>query len=820
VIPGFSHNVFWINHLNSNFSTTPRFTTEIITDTITRIIPGDIIPGQIIGYRDVIIGQGDPIVTPIYGDDFLGWKPTDANVGVYVPGTSNTPPGVGGNTMLGWVRNNRIEYLMSTGMSEADAILRADADIAAMIMAKREGETLIPFKISTHPKVVYSGESQCQSGNNTECRKILIVTDTNCNHPTNCDKGAPGDWKPEFEGGEESNKREIIGYDTEDNPIYGEEPVYGPDEQEDDEIIEEEVDKEIIARVKKEWKISFAPAYFIDYDFGKLVLNQAGSDVGGRTPASVKGRALRSPVLYKDKFKNKKGRPPALPIPRIELNNDGPFLVKKSFQINAGMGGSMAANYANAGTLSQLSISVSLIPTIGGGAKTTRMVDTTEEAKKAKQLSLPSKVDDFSNWKVGDQLEYDVHGGIVFSGGVGFYGLAAGVSYVAQGLWKKTYRKNGANEIFARLDKNKMMSFGAYLAAGLVSLSINKFISSENGFTFTFNTSTQKGRRLLILFMKGKMNEVQEAARNESDPTVMAGFKIKGKTGGWGAGAGIGIPYLPASARWNKSNFLSESKTTFMGGKRFKKDTVYGKIITFSGRFFPFFTNYVDGFFANVRIYKGAREKFMGTVKTGQYSYNFQKSYTRVSQLKKVIKKLKDKTGLIDFLNVEFPEGLKKVGSAELKFGIKFKTAATQFLIAQRDTLHFENISKGFVDSYFAALKNPGPVDIYNYCAVDWKIYRNRCRKNFAKETRKAIKKMKKALRKMASVDGSGANSRETLAKAYVDFGQAMTKNPFTLQTVLNMTLGRGADVFYSIETTKTKKYEAILRWVPMKKRR
>jgi len=72
----------------------------------------------------------------------------------------------------------------------------------------------------------------------------------------------------------------------------------------------------------------------------------------------------------------------------------------------------------------------------------------------------------------------------------------------------------------------------------------------------------------------------------------------------------------------------------------------------------------------------------------------------------------------------------------------------------------------------------------------------------------------------MASVDGSSSDSRETLAKAYADFGEAMSKNPFTIQTILNMTLGRGADVYFSIETTRTKKHEAILRWIPMKRRR
>ena len=42
---GFNQTYFYLNLLNPNLSTRPRYVTEIITDTIIKVIPGKVIPG-------------------------------------------------------------------------------------------------------------------------------------------------------------------------------------------------------------------------------------------------------------------------------------------------------------------------------------------------------------------------------------------------------------------------------------------------------------------------------------------------------------------------------------------------------------------------------------------------------------------------------------------------------------------------------------------------------------------------------------------------------------------------------------------------------
>ena len=49
--------------------------------------------------------------------------------------------------------------------------------------------------------------------------------------------------------------------------------------------------------------------------------------------------------------------------------------------------------------------------------------------------------------------------------------------------------------------------------------------------------------------------------------------------------------------------------------------------------------------------------------------------------------------------------------------------------------------------------------------------------------------------------------------KAYNEFGQAMLKTPFAFQAALNVSKGFGSDVFLSLETSKTRKHEAVLQF-------
>ena len=558
-------------------------------------------------------------------------------------------------------------------------------------------------------------------------------------------------------------------------------------------------------RAREEFKATFGPALFFDLDYGKLILNQSiggGSQVlgpGGR-PLDYRHGDRRNLVAESD--------PSYRPILNMRLIPDtkGPYRIKKFVKITAGIGGAATVNFS---ALAQLGASVAIVPTVGGGIVSERFARNHSEAKGMGHLSIPKKAEDFRTWKIGDKLTYDVHGGISLGAGVGFYGLSVGAQFMAKGLWQKVYEKVGKTKVRARYNKNKLISFGMFAAAGPVNLTLDKFIQWENGMTFVFDLKGKKGRLLLKEFMKGDLDNVQKAAMDHNDLSVTAGVKITGKTSGIKADFGIGIPFLPASARWSKQKMLSESQSLYLSSKRRRDETRYGRLVGFKGKFFPIFENSLDGFFTYVIHYPGVVDSFMGVVRSGQFAFNYQDSRTSRKELVKILNGLKMRTGLNNFFNITVPESPARLGSVEVKFAVKFKSAATQFLINQRGTDHFETITAKFIDSYFEYYKDSDRKE--RLCP----FYRSRsgCKKNFLKKSMKAIKSMKKSLEIMAKNKSYVKRSRENFAKAYSKFAEDMLVNPFVFQAVLNMTKGYGGDVFLSIESEKLKKFEAILRW-------
>ena len=535
--------------------------------------------------------------------------------------------------------------------------------------------------------------------------------------------------------------------------------------------------------------------------------NQNGNDV---RPCVEERRQQQQAQYQQDTRQRTQQQFPDFPL---YIDNCGPYVVKKHFDITAGAGVAMSANYTNAGLLSAVTPSVTLLATLGGGAYSIRTVDTYKKGKKARHLRIPRDVTDFDKWRSNDSLQYDVHGGIVLTGGVGFYGLSAGVTYVAQGEWKKTYIKLDDNTVFARLDKDKLMSFGMNTAAVFISLSAQKFITWEKGVSFTFDISTRKGRELLEDFMAGKIKSVQNAAKLEGNADVLVGFQTKGKTHGHGASVGVAFPYLPMFAQWNRTEMNNETVTTHYNSTRVEYESVRANVKTFKGQFFPFFKNVVEGFFTNVKKFTGATSRFIDKVLGGQYAYNFQRSYGDTKDIRKVLDHLKDTTGLFEFLDLRFPADLDKVGSIDLKFGVRFKTAATKHLIRNRNKGVLEKASNAFLEGYFNKLMLDRN-STHNICSAKTRVGLRICKRRMVKRTRKAIAKMVKNLNKMAAlVSGEGKKVRKSFAKAYNEFGQAMMDSPFAFQATLNVSKGFGSDVFLSLETSKTRKHEAVLQF-------
>ncbi|MFZ8932289.1 MAG: hypothetical protein ACO2ZP_00120 [Bacteriovoracaceae bacterium] len=846
---GFFNNLFQIGSFNLMSGTAiPRYETKVITNTVTRVIPSNVTYGTgVFRNTDVVAytyERGTGVFTSTPTGEF-----ESVLVG-YTSGTTTTTNlgavDINGERSIGqpasWAARARADYLqgLDPNLSRPDAMTQATEDLKPCLTGS------CSVKIGTLNGVyITEGNTGLTCDSPSTCTAEFTITGS---YDESLSRGAGNsnskpDLKPTFsatettnEGGEPIYENRPIYEDVEETEtvtVYEQEEITDerPCEGEECETVTEEEETVVTERAKKEWQISFAPVVTLQSEYTKLVLNQAGNmedlrksiqqesivesfynnQNGNDVRPCVEERRQQQQAQYQQDTRQRTQQ--QFPDFPLYIDNCGPYVVKKHFDITAGAGVAMSANYTNAGLLSAVTPSVTLLATLGGGAYSIRTVDTYKKGKKARHLRIPRDVTDFDKWRSNDSLQYDVHGGIVLTGGVGFYGLSAGVTYVAQGEWKKTYIKLDDNTVFARLDKDKLMSFGMNTAAVFISLSAQKFITWEKGVSFTFDISTRKGRELLEDFMAGRIKSVQNAAKLEGNADVLVGFQTKGKTHGHGASVGVAFPYLPMFAQWNRTEMNNETVTTHYNSTRVEYESVRANVKTFKGQFFPFFKNVVEGFFTNVKKFTGATSRFIDKVLGGQYAYNFQRSYGDTKDIRKVLDHLKDTTGLFEFLDLRFPADLDKVGSIDLKFGVRFKTAATKHLIRNRNKGVLEKASNAFLEGYFNKLMLDRN-STHNICSAKTRVGLRICKRRMVKRTRKAIAKMVKNLNKMAAlVSGEGKKVRKSFAKAYNEFGQAMMDSPFAFQAALNVSKGFGSDVFLSLETSKTRKHEAVLQF-------
>ncbi len=823
---GFKENLFFLGNINfGNSIVFPRYETKLITNYITTTVP------ELVGYETVVTGYeryishydyippGEPILVG-YGPDTV------------VPVNLGAVKINGERTTMGWAQTWRADWLKANapvaGWKNNDYMAQAELDLNACV----GGSNICHVEIGNPSgvKIIEGNAGSCSSP--STCTADFVITGSYSepkSHP-NGTPGEHGEWKPEFTAIDETIVPGEPIYDESEGetvPVYKEReiteerPVY----EDKEETTEEKIER--LERAKSEWRLSFAPAFFVQSDFGTLVLNQAGNNedlnksvlgkqnfyqaqVGDSSPC-VQERRQQQRLEFVTQ-QNQTQEQFKFPDFFITSDNCGPYLVKKHYTITVGAGVTMSARYVNAGVVSAITPSVALLPMIGGGAYSIRTVETKEEAERSSYLNIPRDISDFNDWRNNDSLQYKVHGGIVFTGGVSFYGLAAGVSYFAQGEWKRTFVKVNENSVFARLDRDKLMSFGIYGSAAIASMSLQKFKTWEDGISFTFDITSSKGRKALENFMSGNIKDVQKAATSTLDNGVVIGYKTKGKTSGRGVSAGFGLPYIPVLAQWNKTSFENNTETTHFGSTRFEEETVNADLNTFKGQFFPLFKNVVEGFFTKVKKFNGATTLFINKVQSGQYAYNFQRSYADVEDIEKALEHIKYKTGLFSFLDFKFPSNLKKVGSVDLKFGTRFKTAATKYLIENKNSGALEKISRQYLYSYFNSL-NADQNGVYNICLGSTRGMIKICQKRMIRKTEEAVSDMVKYLGQMSRYSGEGEDQREKFAEAYSNFGKAMLKTPFAFQAALNLAKGKGVDVYFSLETSETKKHEAILQF-------
>jgi hypothetical protein len=568
-------------------------------------------------------------------------------------------------------------------------------------------------------------------------------------------------------------------------------------------------------RVKRDryWNYDIGPLVFFDFDFGKKYVSlNSYYPATSAFSISERGEVLKSlssitrPVELRGAINQESSK---LYPTLVVAPQEGAFRAEISNGLALGIGALATFKQVNAtGPFETLSPYVGMAPLVGKTSVSERTVIGRDSLKHLKGLKLPADKRELANWKNLDKLSYSSTGGLLFIGGVSLYGFNVGTTYVATGSWSTEIQKIGEDKAYVKISSTKLQSLGLCTSAEVVSLSVAKFKSIEDSFSFFFDLSDPVAEAAFGELLKGHAQAAQKLADNADSLSVVRIESSSGVSEGRLKNFGVGIPFI----NWNST----KAKITSVEANDFHPigshlDASYGVYLRDKDtRILGYSSSYTYGFYG-AQYDNRARDGVIEQGLFGQIGWSYHTSQADESKLERAIRKLVDLTGMQNELYVIVRKFKGNIGYASVEFSMRFDAWATHLLMGlANDPASVQNlrrISDAFVDSFFAVAPHEGVFTAEEFCGskVD-----ESCVRKYKNESQDAIDDMVKALGDMNSSYG---HDRKTFVRAYANFGKAMLTNAFTFQTIYNLVKGRGVTAHYSITGEQLPAYDLSFDW-------
>ncbi len=550
---------------------------------------------------------------------------------------------------------------------------------------------------------------------------------------------------------------------------------------------EEQQQEEKRRREKVRLKLSLAPILFFDIWWTNTILSQ-NPQLDGNTFA----------------LNREEGEKIFSEVPQLrKADSNKPFKLIKRSNVSAGAGIGVSMSPTNLGLGSALSGNVGFAVLGGSERITERLADNRQEAYRLGHLNVPSNEKSVLNWNPGDKLTWASNGGVLFLAGPSWMGLSANATYLARGTWTSMVEKVGPQQVYLKVSKAKLNSFGLVAGALITQVSQQSFRNIDSSFSYLFDLSRDGGREAFDHALAGSFVKAQNLDRAKSGEVIHVDDVVTASQGRMQS-LGLGLPFMG----WQKGEGkFHASQFTDFAPDGTEINAEYGVYMqTEDSRFFNRFRNENVAFYGMDARTKTADGK-ESSVQGAQFGYSFTKTNASRDDLQKVVKNVIRATGMAEELSVKMPQNVDNLGSASLNFVLTLDESATQLLMdlatdPQRADV-FKKIHRGFVSSYF---KKGDRLDLCTGIQVP------NCASVLNADALKGLAQMQVALKKMKAAKGSNPKA---FARAYAEFGEGMLANAFTFQTVLSLVKGRGAVAKYTVSSTNTDLYDLRFAWNP-----
>ncbi|MBT3234484.1 MAG: hypothetical protein HN353_00880 [Bdellovibrionales bacterium] len=502
------------------------------------------------------------------------------------------------------------------------------------------------------------------------------------------------------------------------------------------------------------------------------------------------------------------------------IKGEGGYHKIKQYDYTVGLGVAGNWHYINASNLQrQLNMFVGIAAIKGRSVRSSQLAKSLKEARNLPKLNVPYSADTIKTWNNSDAISYQSKGGVMYLAGIGLRGyIFAGVNYIAEGVWTTFVEKLAADTVYVKITKGKITALSHTAGVGLVSVSTNKFNNADETFSFILNLADADAVKAYEDLVKGNIVPAQKMANAPHDGlgTVVAvrttTMKQSGRLKSFSFGLPIPIPGIGLSTAVSKGKIFTTGTTHFHPDQS-KTDVVYGAYVkSVNSRFFRKHRNRGAVFYGtHYETTQKDGSKVDGYF--GQFAWNFDGDYLKLRKVKSAIKKLVKMTGLREEVLVSFSGKNKtKIGYAQISLEASIPQAATDVLMElaadQEKSEVFGATSRAFIKGYFS-----NGDDINEICSIDTEESTvATCERRFAAQTKKAVRRMKAALKKMRDVKDQ---SKTDFVKAYGEFGKQLMENQFVFQTVFNLLKGRGIDLDYTLSGTQIPFYKKNFQWLP-----
>jgi hypothetical protein len=508
---------------------------------------------------------------------------------------------------------------------------------------------------------------------------------------------------------------------------------------------------------------STAAAFYLDFDWGRSVINLTPQDPSSHTLAAGH---------YSDGFRT-----------------------TDFYAIGAGAGPSKSFVFRNGpGWRGEFQAYVGLIPFVGKTMRTTRFAATPKAVAAMKRFrSAPMHVSDLKSWALDDEATFATQGGIAFGiGGTQGVGVIS-ATIMSSGEHEISVVKTAASSFLVSISSTKVKSASIAVGASFAALAASKAWSYEHGLSFVVDISTPDGANAYEDLLRGNVATIQGLIDAGQLPQVQRASKFNTRQTAKYVSFSIGVPFF---FEWSWSTGkLEKFSDVYSYGDGTDVQTSYGIYVkdhTFKRGDHHHST--AAGFYGVSFNSKGKGDAVTG--KFGQFYWAFSSDHSSSGELRSAVRNLLRATGFGSDLVVEVPDEATGTNMVSLAVDItSTQTAAMLANVRHQSKRDFEKIVKAKQDAYFAA------GDKMKLCSQG---QADDCMDRLSSESESGADEMYEALNDMA--DAAKADDTSDFTDAYAKFGRGMTHNQFAFQGALQIA-GPGSPLDYKVAGTTITNY-------------